>query len=256
MTRILSRVALFLVIFSILGACTTPAPKERIKPEDRGKVAILNTQIAVAYIGEGDLEAALEKLNKAVASDPNYAPARGTLGLLYNRIGDFEKAHKNFKKALRIDPDSSSILNNYGQVLCQHGRHEQGQTMFLRANENPLYRTPEIALSNAGTCAMDANDITNAEKHFRAALTINPRVAPPLLQMALLSLQLERYMPARAYLQRYLEIGKHTAQSLWAGIQIERELGDKDAQASYKLLLEKEFPDSEQAQQYLESEGA
>lgn len=256
MTRMLFQSALLLLGCALLNGCTTTSPKENIRPEDRGKVAVINTQIAIEYVSEGDFEAALAKLNKAVAADPNYAPARGTMGLLYNRIGEFDDADENFKKALRIDPKSSSILNNYGQVLCQHGQHEQGQAMFLRAIENPLYRTPEIALSNAGTCAMAADDVISAEKHFRAALTINPRVAPPLLQMALLSVQLERFLPARAYLQRYLEIGKHSPQSLWTGIQIERELGDKDALASYRLLLEKEFPDSDEARQYLESEGA
>jgi type IV pilus assembly protein PilF len=57
-------------------------------------------------------------------------------------------------------------------------------------------------------------------------------------------------------LQRYLEVGAHTAQSLWLGIRIERELGDRDALASYSLQLEKSYPDSEEARLLLESKGS
>ena len=54
-------------------------------------------------------------------------------------------------------------------------------------------------------------------------------------------------LSARAYLQRFLEVSKHTAASLWMGIRIERQLGDKDAIASYKLALRNNFPDSNEA---------
>ncbi|MFT4563195.1 MAG: type IV pilus assembly protein PilF [Gammaproteobacteria bacterium] len=251
-TSILSASMLLLLAF---GGCASNTKNENIKPQDRGKVADLNTQIAIAYIRDGDFEPALEKLHKAISADPDHAPAYSTMGLLYNRVGEFEEADRNFQKAVRLEPKNSSILNNYGQMLCQHGQYEKGQQMFLKANENSLYRTPEIALSNAGTCAMGADDISAAETHFRAALKINPRVAPPLLQMALVSYSLERYLPARGYLQRYLEVANHGPESLWTGIQIERELGDKDALASYSLLLQKEYPDSKQTRLFLESEG-
>ena len=101
---------------------------------------------------------------------------------------------------------------------------------------------------------MAAKDIESAEAHFRAALQINPRIAAALFQMATISYDLERHLPARAYLQRYLEIGAHTPQSLWLGIRIERVLGDKDALASYALQLEKEHPDTEEARLLLEAE--
>lgn len=236
-----------------VAGCASQKPSREQQEKDDTKVAELNTQLAIAYMRDGDDDLALKKLERAVEADSNYAPAYSTLGLLYNKVGEFDKADGYFGKALRLAPEDSSILNNYGQVLCQNKQYEKGQQMFLKANDNSLYRSPEIALSNAGTCAMDAGDFASAETHFRAALQINPRVAPALLQMALLSYELERYLPARAYLQRYLEIARHTAQSLWLGIRVERELGDRDALASYTLQLEKGFPDSEETRLLLES---
>ena len=65
--------------------------------------------------------------------------------------------------------------------------------------------------------------------------------------MASITYDSGRYLPARAYIQRYSEIARHVPQSLWLGVLIERELGDRDAEASYALSLEKNFPDSEEA---------
>ncbi|MEQ8660577.1 MAG: type IV pilus biogenesis/stability protein PilW, partial [Gammaproteobacteria bacterium] len=155
--------------------------------------------------------------------------------------------------SLALDPRNSAALNNYGQFLCRQGRHAEGQAQFLKAVENPLYRLPAVAYSNAGTCAFDAGDLVVAETHFRRALESDPRLAPALLQMADISYRQQRYLPARGYLQRYLEVARHTARSLWLGILIERELDDRDAVASYSLQLERGFPDAQETRLLLES---
>lgn len=246
--------SLLLVTLGLMGCASAPTNKNSA-PDDPSKVAYLNTQLAIAYVRDGENELALKKLERAVGVDPNYAPAYSTMGLLYNRVGAFDKAVNSFRTALELDPENSSILNNYGQVLCQHGQYEKGQEMFLKANENLLYRSPEIAFSNAGTCALAAGDVADAETHFREALQINPKVPSALLRMSGISYDLGRYLPSRGYLQRYLEIAKHTPKSLWLGIRIERELGDKDALASYALQLENGYPDSQETRLLLESKA-
>tara|TARA_R110002096_G_scaffold42642_18_gene114895 strand:- start:2470 stop:3240 length:771 start_codon:yes stop_codon:yes gene_type:complete len=246
-------VATVLLVSLTLGGCATQTKSRKSGAEDQLRIAEVNTKLAIAYMRDGDNQQAVNKLERAIEADPSFAAAYSTLGLLYNRVGEFDKADRNFKQAIRLEPDNSAFLNNYGQVLCQNGAYDKGQEMFARARANPLYRTPEIALSNAGICAMTAGDLATAESHFRDALQINPRIPQVLLRMAMISYELERYLPARGYLQRYLEIGSHTAQSLWLGIRIERELGDKDALASYSLQLEKNYPDSDETRQLLES---
>ncbi len=255
MRRIFVSLAAGMAFIAILTACagqrTTPSAGE----EERTKIAEINTKLAIAYMQDDDNELALKKLDKAVESDSRFAPAYSTRGLLYHRIGEYEKSDVNFKQALKIEPDNSSILNNYGQALCQRGLHARGQEMFVKATKNPLYRTPEVALSNAGICAMESGDNETAERYFREALQINARIATVLLRMSMINADAGRYLPARGYLQRYIEIAPHTAQSLWLGIRIERELGDKDALASYSLQLSRNFPDSIEAGMLLESKG-
>jgi len=188
-------------------------------------VAAVNLNLGVEYLRLGDYEKALSKLEKAREADENYPPTYNTLGVLYQRLGDKVKA----------------------RFLCQEGRYDEAEATFLKAAQNPLYPTPEIALSNAGTCAMAEGNLESAERYFRSALEQNPRVAVALLQMAQISYTNASYLSARAYLQRYLEIGKHTAKTLWLGINIERELGDKNLLASYELLLKNKFPQSKEA---------
>ena len=223
--------------------------------EEPNRIASINTLLGIQYMKSGENEIALQKLQRALSADPNYADAHNALGLLYGQLGQNDKADESFRTAIRLATNNSNALNNYGQFLCHTGRNEEGQKMFLEAVKNPLYRTPAVAYSNAGTCALGSGDLEAAETHLREALQIDPQLAQALLQMAQVSYDKKRYLPARAYLQRYLEVADRSAKALWLGIQIERVLGDKDAVASYSLRLGTTYPDSKEAMLMRESQS-
>lgn len=239
----------FLSVCLVLSACDpTTGSSQAIKPSlVTNDVAEVNLRLGIAYLQRGEYEKALAKLEKARDADPNYPPTYNTLGILYQKLGDAVRAEDHFKHALKLNGSDASTLNNYGLFLCQQARYEEAETTFLKAANNPLYASPEIALTNAGTCAMTQSKYDIAETHFRNALEKNPKVAVALIQMSEISYESANYLSARAYLQRYLEISQHTAKSLWLGINIEKHLGDKNAISSYTLLLKNKFPDSKEA---------
>lgn len=240
------------LVLGLLGC--QGAPVNQAEQVDYGKLAEVNAELGMQYMQKGDYEIALEKFERALDADPRHVDALNGLGLLRARLGQNDKAEANFRRAIAIAPDNSAALNNYGQFLCLQGRHEDGQKQFLKAVENPLYKLPAVAYSNAGTCARAAGDLHKAETHFRAALEIDKRLPPALLQMAELSFELDRHLQARGYLQRFEDaVRRHTARTLWLGIRIERALGNRDAEASYALQLEKNFPDAKETQLLLES---
>ena len=70
----------------------------------------------------------------------------------------------------------SSTLNNYGNFLCVLGRLSEAEKAFSKAAENPLYDAPEIAMTNAGQCLYQNEEIERAEKYYRSALQLNPQV--------------------------------------------------------------------------------
>ncbi|MEX0952105.1 MAG: type IV pilus biogenesis/stability protein PilW [Gammaproteobacteria bacterium] len=216
---------------------------------DPNPAAEANLRLGVAYMRDGNYERALERLKRSRDMDPEYPQAYNYLGLLHQRMRQPQEAEKNFKKALSLAPNDSTVLNTYGQFLCSQQRHEEGIKAFARARSNPLYDTPEIAMTNAGTCSLEAGNTAEAEKFFREALEVRPDIPTALLQMADISYNNGEYLSARGYLQRYLAVAPYTARSLWLGIRIERELGDADTVSSYVLLLRSSFPDSSEAAQ-------
>ena len=232
-----------------------PAQSQASREQQLEKIAAANLNLGVAYMQQGKYRQALDKLNRAKLAKNDYAPVYNALGLLHQKLGENEIAESNFKKAIELNPDDSLSLNNYGLFLCQNKRFEEADAIFLEAADKPFYKTPEIAITNAGTCALSNNQPDIAEKYFREALRLNPKISPALIQMAELSYEQYDYLSARAYLQRYLEISNHTSKSLWLGVRIEQELGDKDTLSSYALLLRNNFPDTKEAD-LLEESGA
>ena len=239
---------ILILMTTLLAGCNQAMTGGNLQPSQKtNEVAVSNLELGIAYMNDGNYEKALEKLERARQADPGYSPTYNMLGLLYQVLGDNTRAEDYFKRALSLNANDSSTMNNYGRFLCQNGRHDEAVETFSRAAKNPLYEAPEIALTNAGTCSLANDNKEEAEKFFRQALEKNPKMPAALFQMASLSFAQGNALSARAYLQRYQAQASHTPGSLWLGIQIEKELGDADAQASYALLLKNGFPESPEA---------
>jgi len=211
-------------------------------------------KLAIAYMREGHLDVALKKAKQALSVEPANAEGHNVIALLYDRLGERDLAEKHFLRSLKIESKNSYVLNAYASFLCQQQRFAEADQYFLKALENPLYRTPEVALTNAGICAARDNDLQKAENYLRRALTFNPEFSLALIQMAQISFQAGENLSSRAYLQRYLEKARPTPASLWLGIQNERLLGDQNAVSSYSLMLKNNFPDSREVQLLRNSE--
>ena len=104
-----------------------------------------------------------------------------------------------------------------------------------------------LALTNIGVCLMRQNDGSKAEGYFRQALQANPEYAPALQEMQKISYHNQQFMSARAFLERYLAVSKHSAETLWFAFQTERALGNPQAADDYKQQLLTLFPASKEA---------
>ena len=241
----------------LLAACQSSPPGQTsaARAEERDKLASLHTQLGVEYMREGNLELALKKLDKALEVSPGFVDALNAQGLLYARLGETGKAESAFQSALRRAPGNSFALNNYGQFLCQQKRYADGEARFLEAVKNPLYETPEVALTNAGLCALAAGKAPQAETHLRAALERNPSIPPALLALAQIACDRADFPEAQRYLGRFQQAAPQTARSLALGLRIERGLGNLDKVASYELALRNQFPDSAEASELARGGG-
>lgn len=246
------RFSSILVILLVIGCA---GQEYRHQEETRStQAAEINVQLGVNYMGKGDLELASIKLERALQQDPNLASAHWTYALLQMRLKQDALAEKHFRKAIALDPEDSMAHTNYGVFLCKHKRLQAADEQFLKALDNPLYKFPETAYTAAGQCIQRVPNEEKAEAYFRAALEENPHYPAALYQMAKLGVQQERWLQARAYLQRYSAVATQNAKTLWLGVQTERALGNLDAAASYALQLKNLYPQSEETALLLESE--
>jgi len=115
--------------------------------------------------------------------------------------------------------------------------------------DSPLNKQSWLTLSNIGLCYLQKNDTPQAEQYFRRALQDNPRYPLALQEMAKISYNKQEFMSARAFLERYAAVGKHTPETLWIGFQTERALGNRDSADDYKERLIISFPASTEALQ-------
>ena len=215
--------------------------------DDRAKGAEVHTELGQRYMQNGDLKGAMEKLQKALQFDPKYVPAHTVIAVLYERINDPVNAELHYRKAAEYDPKKGSVNNNLAVFLCKQQRPAEAKPFFDRALADPFYETPDLALTNAGTCQMQSQDYDAAEGYFRKALDRNPNNADALFQMARVLYLKNDAFRARAFLQRYEALGEPSPDSLKLGHDIELRLGDGEVAQDYAKRLREKFPDSEPA---------
>jgi type IV pilus assembly protein PilF len=245
----LIRIILIITITG-LSACTTKdemVVDKKVSEPDLKQASALNVQLAIGYIDRDQLSIAQEKLDKAIEQDPENVDAYTTMAYLKRKVKEFDQAEKYYLEALDIRSTNPNIHNNYGGLLCQMGRYDEALKEIRLAYEDPFYESPYLAYANAGTCLLDKGDYKQAEKMLRKALRDQPNYAGALISMAEIGVKTEKYLMARAYIQRYHAVARPTAESLWLQIQSEKALGAEEHYLKYARRLLKDFPDSDEA---------
>lgn len=239
------KLTLGIVLLVGLSACSSTSKKT--DGPNLKKAAEFNVQLGASYITQNKIQLAKDKLEKALEQDPDNALAHSTMALLLEKVGQFEEVESHYEEAIELDPKNSDIKQNYGTYLCNRGRYADANAQFEIALKDPYYKTPIVAITNAGSCAFDNKQYKEAEAYFRKALRINPNAAHALFLMGKLGLQTKRYLMSRAYMQRYHAVALSSPKSLWIQIQAEKALGDKNTMAELIQQLNKKFPDSDES---------
>ena len=215
-----------------------------------------NLQLGSAYLQQGNLAVAKDKLERAVKQAPRDPAVHGLLAMLYQRLGDDHRAETEYRSALSLAPRDPEQLNNYAVFLCGAGRVDEGVSRFQEAARNPLYRTPWAAYTNSGVCLRGAKRDAEAEPLFVRALQVRPDYTEAAVQLVDLQLSLDR--PADGY-NRVVEFLRNNAPSadlLLLGWRAARAQPNPANAAQMAWRLQTEFPDSEQARTLATSAGA
>ncbi len=237
------------LICLFLVACATsgePVRKKKSKANLK-EAAELNVQLAVGYIQRKQYKPAKEKLEKAIVQNPDNVGAYKTLAYLYALLGLIDKAEVKYSEALDLNPDDPDLSNSYGAFLCNAGKYKEAQQHLKIAYNNPFYEGRYLAQSNAGSCFIKQDEYKKAETLLRKSLRTNSALPGSLISMAEIGIKTERYLMARAYIQRYHGVRAASAESLWLQVQAERALGAEQHYMKYARQLINDFPDSDEA---------
>ncbi len=247
------RLVLVLVLSLALGALAgcQSGPATSVKKDSaatqRDDAARVHTELGQKYMQQGKLEIALEKLNKALEFNPDYADAHTVIAVLYESINDRPKAEEHYRRAAQIRPKAGSENNNYGRFLCTEGKYGESEEYFKRALADPFYQTPGMALANYGACMQRAGKKEEAEKVLRQALALNPNDPEALISLGSILYDKGEYFNARAFVQRFEGVSHPRPDALMLGRNIELRLGNAAGASDYSRRLLRGFPDSAEA---------
>jgi type IV pilus assembly protein PilF len=232
------------VLLVLLAACSSTSSQQRAQKQH--DAAAYNVQLGIAYMNQGDLERAKDKLDRALQQDPDSADVHSARATLFARLGNADKADAEFRTALRLAPHDPRMVNNYAVYLCQNGRTDDGVKRFLEAAHNGLYPTPEAAYTNAGVCQRAAKRDDEARTNFTKALEVKPNFAEAEFQLANLQFDHHEFASARASIDGFIGVYNATPDLLLLGVRVARAQGDRLGAQRYARKLQLDFPETEQ----------
>ena len=247
----LQRVALIALVASSAVGC---AGNDNITKPQPDRASEINLELGIEHFKKGNLSEAKDRIDRATEQNPRNAKAQAAAGLLYDRLGEARKADSHFDRAVSLDPKDPDIANNYAAFLCKNGRYEKGEKVALQAATNPLYKSPEIAYVNAGSCARGAGNMARAEENYRKAIAVQPRFTNALYEMTEVKLAQKDYLSARGFYQRFMEQTRTSAATLWSCVRIERGLNNTTVANNCAQRLRSEYPSAAETRALNESE--
>ncbi len=141
--RQIKKVVICTGLACFLFASTLVLLRSEIKAFDRWQTA---TRIHYVLGGnmffqKGDFEKAIAEFEKAIALQPDFAPAYNRLGMSCAILGDYEKAEKNFRKVIELSPALDQGYLNLALLYEVTGESSKAFTLLEKAlslnPENP-----------------------------------------------------------------------------------------------------------------------
>lgn len=242
-----TRVTVLLVLALVLAGCISSSSRPTPAKRATSDAAEYNLQLGISYLRKNNLQAARQKLEKALEQDSSLATAHSALGIVFERLEDPVGAERHYRRAVDLDSSDPDNLNALAVFVCARKQSpEEALKLFDRAIAIPLSvrnANRPMLYTNAGTCAKRL-DLARAENYLRGALAQDPQFPDALFQLADVALERGNPLQARAFLERYLGQRKPSAAALWLGVRIEQALNDNSAAAGYGEQLRREFPDA------------
>jgi type IV pilus assembly protein PilF len=226
-----------------LAACTSSNPN---RPIDAKEAAGANVRLGTAYLQQGNLPLAKEKLEKAEKQDPRSYEVQYAMALLSEQLNQVSEAEKHYQSALKLAPNNAGVSNAYAVFLCRNEKIDQALKLFDTTMRDPLYATPWVSATNAAICLRSDKRNADAVPYLERAIALRPDYFPAVIELADLQIGAGKPDLARRAVDNFLQIGRKSADVLLVGVRAAMAQGDRSGSDLYARLLRRDFPDSAQ----------
>lgn len=239
------------LVAGLLAGCSGSLPEKDALSSDASQTRL---QLGLEYLQQGDMNAARQDLEKALAAAPQDYRTQLGMALYEQQIGENALAEQRYQHILKLAPGNGTVLNNYGAFLCSLGQYVAAQQQFSAAVQVPDYGRIADSLENAGYCFLKAGKNDQARPLLTRALKVDPDKGAPLLVEAEKRLGERKRAQSQLLLDTYRHVLPASASSLWLQIRFAALAGRYDSVQRYGKQLARSFPQSKQYQQFLANE--
>lgn len=245
-----------LVSAILLSGCVTTTESRFDAKKDYAKAEQSYIQIGYGYFEQGNLLESKKSLLKALDLNPKSAGAHIGLARVYEQELEYDYAEDHFKKALRYDPTSEGYFQ-YGAYLYNRGNLKGAYRQFNRVLDDTVYVRRAQTFEFQGVVASRLGKPDEAISFYERAVALNGTLSNSYLGMSKIYIEKQAFPNAYQSYQGFVslvraQLARHTAATLWMGIQLAEKTGDVDGVASYSLQLRNRFSESLEYQQFLE----
>jgi tetratricopeptide (TPR) repeat protein len=135
--------------------------------------AVTETNLAVALQAEGRLDEATGHYQRAIALQPDYAPAYNNLATALRAKGRLDEAIATYQRALTLRPEYGEAHYNLANALTDAGRPQEAAAHFRIALQT--MRGSADVHNNLGIALMAEGKTTEAIAEFRTAVELDPQ---------------------------------------------------------------------------------
>lgn len=93
-------------------------------------------RLAVSYMQQGDMAKASERLDRALAAQPDLADAYNAKGVVLTHQGQYDQAYAAFEAAARLMPSHPGVLLNQAVVRFLQGRRQEAASLYRQVIES------------------------------------------------------------------------------------------------------------------------
>jgi len=239
-----------------LSSCVTTTNSRYDDKKDLEKAVITYVQIGYGYFEQGNLFESKKALTKALDIDPKAAGAHMGLARVYDRELEHKLADDHFKKALRYGESTEGHFQ-YGVYLYNQGNFKGAYSQLNKTLEDTVYGRRSLAFEYQGVIASRLGKTDEAISNYERALALNAGMYNSHLGLTNIYFERKDFPTAYHHYNGFVRLvraqaARHSATSLWLGIQLAGFAEDKDAISSLSLQLRNQYPDSNEYQYYLD----